>query len=176
MVGDRAGSQGLRRCPALLAPAAPLSLRGASREPRCVATAQAPRPALRAVHRVRQPLAGLPAWTPALHACVALVAPAADRALLVDLLPARATAVATVGAMLRGRAVEGVARARRVRWPVGRAGYVVRPCVGASARSDEEVRRFVEAHGRRDVSLLGNNCYTFEAAVLAFLLGAGDAV
>lgn len=123
---------------------------------------------------MRQPLAGLPSWTPALHASVALAARPRGSALLVDMLPARATDPRTLAAMLCFAQVEANVRLRPARWPVRRRGYVVRERLGETGRSDVELRGFVEGERARRMSLFGNNCYDFEEALLRFLLDGDD--
>lgn len=129
-------------------------------------------PPPRSVYRVRQPLAGLPAWTPALHAGVALAGGGRGDALLLDMLPARATDARVLVEMLRGGRVEARVRLRTARWPLARRGYVLGARVGDTRRSDAELRAFADREARKPASLLGNNCFAFQTALLQFLLAA----
>lgn len=125
------------------------------------------------VSTARFPLIGFPSWAPKLHTAVVLqkpaaagdkVAPASSSYLLLDFVPANPTEAKTALSLFSGQRVQGIVREKVLSFE---PSVLVEK--GTCRRSLEEIRGFCAAYDAQ-LNLLGNNCYTFEERLLAFLL------
>jgi hypothetical protein len=152
-----------------------------------------PAPAIsRRVYRIRQALIAFPSWSPRVHARLAVVlrdgetkgdqasdGKAASRkgahnldadgptAMLLDLIPEKPFELQTLLNIALGQEKAAVVRTKIVRWPPKRNSGMVYAFLGASRKSDAEIKQFVNEYPKQ-ISR-GNNCEVFERKCISFL-------
>lgn len=141
-------------------------------------------PPTHALFLLRQPLVGMPSFSPHLHVRVALhsLSPSSPSpfATAYDLLPLSATSPSALLSMLAGRCVPAETRVRRLRWPVTEGRGVRMRFVGQVRANESEVETWVSMYrgcecgeAEKGIHLYQANCYRF-AEELVRKLTAGE--
>lgn len=155
-----------------------------------------PSACVREVYRVRFPLDGLPAWSPKVHAAVAVAAicinqvanenvahaavaaggahiPFMRTALLLDMLPVKPRDPFVLASLIAGRHACAFVRAKSVPWPLPKRLSASVSRAGFTSLSDTQIFSF-NSTCSKNFRLYTSNCYSYEQKLLHYLLNSGE--